>query len=307
MKVGLIGAGAVARACLLAMVARGSAREIVVVDRTPEHAQGMVTDLRYGAPLAPPVTLRAGGYADLAGAGLVMVTSGVNEKSGGATDRNDPEGRLKLLAKNAAVYRDIVPRIASHAGDAILLVVTDPPDALADIARPIAGAMPVLSAGTFLDTLRFRCHIAHRLGVHPASVDALVLGEHGTSSVFVWSSARVGGVPVADLLEGGADAQSAIEKEVREANIEIIEGIGASQFGIGMVSARIAEVIARDERAVLPIGCLSDDYGVTLSVPVVLGHKGVVRALTPTLSPAEAAALRQSASHIRQALDKAGR
>lgn len=301
MKVGIIGAGAVARASLLSTVLRGAANEIVVVNRNRERANGMVIDVGYGAVLAPAVNLSAGDYDGLAGADLVMLTAGVNEKAGGATDRSDPEGRLKLLAKNADIFRDIVPRIAKAAPDTTLLVVTDPPDALADIAREAAPNLSIVSAGTMLDSLRFRLHLARKLDVHPGSVEAMVLGEHGTSSVFMWSSARVAGTPVLDLL-GGASARADIEKAVREANIEIIEGIGASQFGIGMVCARIAEIMARDERAVVPLGCYQKSYGVTLSLPMVLGRRGVLRTLPPPMSAEETAALQRSAEHIRNAL-----
>ena len=307
MKVGIIGAGAVAKACLLATVLRGAASEIVVVNRTRKTAEGMAIDVGYGGILSPAVRLRAGDYADLAGADLVMLTSGINEKAGGATDRSDPEGRLKLLAKNAGIFREIVPRIAAGAPDTTLLVVTDPPDALADIARGAAPSLRIVSAGTFLDSLRFRLHVARKLDVHPASVDALVLGEHGTSSVFLWSAVRVGATPVLDALDGGAKARDTIEKEVREANIQIIEGIGASQFGIGMVCARVAEIMARDECAVVPLGCYHEEFGVTLSLPVVLGRRGVLRSLRPPMTKDEAAALHRSAEHIRDALDKTGR
>lgn len=302
MKIGICGAGAVGQACLLATTLRGPATEIVLVDRTRKRAEGMITDIAYGAILSPAVRLRAGDYADLAGAGLVMLTAGVNEKAGGATDRSDPEGRLKLLAKNAEIYRDIVPRIAAGAPDCVLLVVTDPPDALADVARKVAPALNILSAGTFLDTLRFRWHLARRLGVHPSSVDAMVLGEHGTSSVFVWSSARIAAQPVLTAI--GEKGQDEIETEVREANIQIIEGTGASQLGIGMVCARIAEIMARNERAVLPIGAYNERFGVTLSLPSVLGRNGVSRTLGPLLSEREWKDLQTSAEHIREALEK---
>jgi L-lactate dehydrogenase len=307
MKVGIIGAGAVAKACLLATVMRGAATDIVLVNRTRESAAGMAIDVGYGAVLSPAVRLRAGDYKDLAGADLVMLTVGLNEKAGGATDRSDPQGRLRLLAKNAVVFRDVVPRIADAAPDTTLLVVTDPPDALADIARQAASGLRIVSAGTFLDSLRFRLHVARRLDVHPASVDALVVGEHGTSSVFLWSAARVGATPVLDALKGGAGARKDVEKDVREANIQIIEGIGASQFGIGMVCARIAEIMARDEHAVVPLGCYHESFGVTFSLPAILGRRGVVRSLLPPMTGEEDAALKRSAEQIRQALDKAGR
>jgi len=247
MKLGIIGTGNVGCAIALAAVTRGSAREIVLVNRTRKTAEAVATDLRYGTPLAPRVDIRDGDYADLAGAGVVLITSGVNEKTGGATDRNDPQGRLKLLDKNADIYREVVPRIVRAAPDAVLVAVTDPPDPLADIARQAAGHERVLSAGTFLDSLRFRVHLGRHFGVDPRHVEAQVIGDHGTAQVFVWSSARIAGVPVAQLLEKRgeklADVRAQLEKDVRYANITIIEGHDASQYGIGIVSARIAEIV----------------------------------------------------------------
>src|SRR5512146_2351198 len=131
MKVGIIGAGAVGSACLLSMVLRCSAREIVLVNRNRKRAEGVVTDVQYGAVLSADVDVRWGDYSDLAGAALVMITAGVNEEAGGATDRSDPEGRLRMLQSNAEIYEQIVPQIRRAAPDTIILVVTDPPDPLA--------------------------------------------------------------------------------------------------------------------------------------------------------------------------------
>src|SRR5215472_1179109 len=158
MKVGVIGAGAVGSTSLLSLVMRGLACEIVVVDRNRRRAQGVVADLQYGATLSPAVTLEAGDYPELTDAVLVIITAGINEKAGGATDRSDATGRLNLLKANAEIYLDIVPNVVAVAPRALLLVVTDPPDALATLARRIAGHRWVLSSGTFLDTLRFRFH-----------------------------------------------------------------------------------------------------------------------------------------------------
>src|SRR5258707_13446203 len=135
MKVGIIGAGAVGTACFLSLIMRGSAREVVLVNRDRKRARGVVTDIQYGTVLSPPITVRDGDYSDLAGACVVMITAGVNEKGGGAIDRSDPVGRLRLLEANAAVYQDIVPQIHSAAPDALILVVTVPPDAMAEVVR----------------------------------------------------------------------------------------------------------------------------------------------------------------------------
>jgi L-lactate dehydrogenase len=308
MKVGIIGTGAVGSACAFALVLRGVAREVLLVDRTRERAKAVATDLRYGAPLSPMLDIRDGDYKDLAGAALVMITAGVNEKTGGATDRSDAAGRLKLLATNRAIYQDIVPRIVEAAPDAVILVVTDPPDPLADIARELARHDRVLSTGTYLDSLRFRVHLAARLGVSPASVDAMVLGEHGTSQVYLWSTAQVGGVRVLDALAQRErpieNVRSSIEREVRYANIAIIEGNDASQYGIGMVSARIAEIVLRDEQAVIPIGAYNLLYGVTLSLPAVVGRQGAARILEPVMSADEHEALVRSADALRSTLER---
>jgi len=310
MKIGIVGTGNVGCACAMAAVCRGSAREIVLINRTRKTAEAVAADIRYGVPLGRKVDITDGDYDALKGAGVVLVTSGVNEKAGGATDRNDPQGRLKLLDRNAGIYRDIVPRILDAEPSAVLLVVTDPPDALADIARQTSARAAVLSAGTCLDSQRFRVHLGKHFGVDPAHVEAQVIGDHGTSQVFLWSSARIGGVPVRTLAEQRGERLSElrekIEKDVRYANITIIEGHGASQYGIGIVSARIAEMVLNDERAVVPIGSFQKRFGVTLSLPSVVGRRGVIEVLEPDLSDEEQRGLEKSADVLRAALNRVG-
>lgn len=155
-----------------------------------------------------------------------------------------------------------------------------------------------LSSGTFLDSLRFRFHLGKKLSLDPRSVEAHVIGEHGTSQVYLWSTARVAGTGIAH-----DDAiRNEVEHEVRYANISIIEGTGASQLGIGVVAARIAEMIGRNEGAVVPIGSYQERFGVTLSLPSRLGRDGVTRVLMPTLADDEARALDESAATLRRAL-----
>lgn len=309
MKIGIIGAGAVGAASLLSMVMRAPpACEIVVLDKNHARAKGVVADLQYGATLSPAVEVRAGDYADLVDAVLVIITAGINERAGGATDRNDPVGRLKLLEANARIYSDIVPRIVGVAPHAVILVVTDPPDPLADLARNLAGHERVLSSGTFLDTLRFRFHLGRELKVSPAFVEAQVVGEHGTSQVFLWSSARVAGMPAIAALdrhgERSDEFRRQVEDEVRYANITIIEGTGASQLGIGMATARIVEAILRDEQAVMPVGVFNPKYETTLSLPSVLGRTGVSRILEPHMSEEELKGLKRSADRLRDFLSQ---
>ena len=304
MKIGIIGSGGVGKACAMATVMRGCAREIVLVDKIQSLAKAVATDMQYGALLSPRATISAGDYEDLCDAQLVMVTAGINEKAGGATDRHDPAGRLKLLKINANIYEDIIPQIVKNAPQAIILVVTDPPDPLADVALQLAGHKKVLSAGTYLDSLRFRFHLAQHFKINPADVYAYVIGEHGTSSVFLWSSVRIGGKPLAELL--GKDQEKLkekIEHEVKYANITIIEGNNASQYGIGMVCARIAEIILHDEQTIIPIGSYQQHLGVTLSLPSVLGANGIEQVFTPSMSEQEEDALKQCVQTLKRALE----
>jgi L-lactate dehydrogenase len=154
--------------------------------------------------------------------------------------------------------------------------------------------------------LRFRVHLGKHFGADPAHVEAQVIGDHGTSQVFLWSSARIAGVPVTALLkERGEkldDVRTQLESDVRYANITIIEGHDASQYGIGIVSARIAEMVLRDERAAIPIGSYQRDLGVTLSLPSVVGRDGVVEVLQPDLAPEERNGLQRSVQSLKNAL-----
>lgn len=306
MKVGIIGAGFVGAACAKSMLLRGSCREIVILDIDRRRAAGLANDLSHAEPLGPAVRVRAGGYDALQHAAVVAVTAGINEKAGRAIDRADAQGRLRLLPHNAGVYADVIPRIARAAPHATILVVTDPPDALADVARRYTRTNPIISTGTFLDTLRFRVQVAGRLGCHPGSVDAMVIGEHGKSQVYVWSSARVGAQSVLRLARAKGWRPAAFRREVqdavRDANIDIIEGTGASQHGIGVVTARIVEAILRDDGLVAPVGIRHPRLGVTLSLPGVIRGDGRVEVIDTPLSALERRQLRASAGVIRAAL-----
>ncbi len=310
MKVGIIGAGAVGAACAMALGQRGSAREIVLVDRMRPRATAVALDMRYGGPVSPIADIRDGSYEDLKGADLVMITAGVNEKTGGATDRSDAEGRLRLLDANASVYRDIVPQVVATAPDAVIMVVTDPPDPLADLARELAQHDRVLSTGTVIDSLRFRVHLGERIGVNPASVAAMAVGEHGTSEVLLWSSATVAGIPIQDACrqcdEPFEQVREEVERAVRFANITIIEGNNASQYGIGIVCARLTEAVLRDERSVFPVASYQAAYGVTLALPSVVGRGGVVSVLDPRMSADERAQLELGATRLRSARARVG-
>ncbi len=308
MKVGIVGVGEVGAATGLALVEHGLCREIVLVDRDQARAAGVALDLRYGAPLTPGTEVRAGGFEELADAALVLITAGVNERAGGAIDRSDPQGRLRLAAENALIYADIVPRIVDAAPAAVLMVVTDPPDPLAEITRRVAGHNRVFSTGTLLDSLRFQVHLSDRLNVQPSDVHAMVVGEHGTSEVLLWSTASAADGPAVALLgrtgRPTEDVRKEIEDDVRYANIAIIEGTGASRYGIASVAARLTAAVLRDERVLLPVGFHHAQYGTTLSLPAIIGANGVERVIEPSMSADERVALEHSAAILRAASER---
>ncbi len=303
MKLGIIGVGAVGSATAMAIALRARCREVVLIDSNNARAKAVATDMHYGVPLSPIVTIRDGDYGDIVDVPLVIITAGINEKAGGATDRKDPAGRLRLLETNVKIFEDIIPKLMKVAPKAVILIATNPPEPLVEITRRLAGHDRVLSTSTYLDSLRFRVHLAERLGVSPACVEANVVAEHGTFSVFLWSSARIGGMPVANVLAkqniSFAEFCKAVEEDVRYANITIIEGTGASQYGIGMVASRVAEVVLRDELAVIPVGSYNPRYGVTLSMPSIVGQDGVQEVLWPDMSNEEIEGLERSAHRLK--------
>jgi L-lactate dehydrogenase len=292
------------------MVMRGVGREIVLVDLNRVRAEAEASDLSHAVPFAHPMEVRAGDYTDLAGAQVVILTAGVSQKPG--------ETRLELLERNARVFQQIVPRVLENAPEAILLVATNPVDIMTHLAAHYARALGVpssrvIGSGTSLDTARFRALLGQQLHVDSQHVHAYVLGEHGDSEVLTWSLVTVGGLPLDDFCETldlsvCSDDRSLIDSQVRRAAYHIIEGKGSSYYGIGSALARIAEVILRDQDAILtlctPIAEVEGVKDVTVSMPHLVGSPGIRGTLFPTLDSAEHVALRESARLIRDQIDK---
>lgn len=308
MKVAIIGVGAVGRAAATALLQRGAGVELVLVDRRRELAESVALDLSHGRPVSPWGLVMAGTYDDVMSARVVVIAAGINEKAGGATDRDDPGGRLGLLDANVPIIMDIMEQVERVAPDAVILVVTNPPDPLADIVRELAGHDRVMSSGTFLDSVRFRTQLGLEIGVSPRDISANVLGEHGTSAVLHWSAASVGGVPLVEALACAGkkldEVRPRVEFAVRGANLDIIAGLDASQYGIGVVIARITEAVLRDERIVAPIGFWQREK-LTYSLPGIIGTNGVHAVLEPRLDRSEQAAMEESIEALKLATERA--
>ena len=309
MKVGIVGSGFVGSAAANAIVLRSSASEVVLLDLNEKLAWAQAEDILHATPFAAPVRIAAGDYPELAGAKLVVLACGVNQKEG--------ESRLHLLERNAKVFESVVPKVLEHSPEVIFLVVSNPVDVMTQVVTKVSGLSPgrVIGSGTILDTARFRTLLGERLGVAAQSVHAYVLGEHGDSEVLIWSSARVGGVSLFDFAEQSGntideDVKSRIDEGVRKAAYHIIEGKGATYYGIGAGVARIARAIRGDERAVLTVSTLIPEVegiqNVAISVPRVVGAEGVLAALPPVLCDEEHEALQESARILKEAAEGIG-
>ncbi|SIS52553.1 L-lactate dehydrogenase [Phaeovulum vinaykumarii] len=303
MKVGIVGAGMVGSAAGYALVLRGVASHVVLVDRNRDLARAQAEDIAHAVPFASAASLvEAGDYAALAGAGVVILAAGVAQKPG--------EDRLSLLSRNVAVFSEIVAEVRAAAPEAMLVVASNPVDVMTLFATRASGLPParVIGSGTILDTARFRWLVGQHLGIAPQSVHAYVLGEHGDSEVLAWSAARAGATPLAGFAAQvgapiTADVRARIDAGVRGAAETIIRGKGATWYGIGAGLARLVRAIAADERAVLSVSMrMPEVAGVTdvaLSVPRIVGAHGVEADLFPDLSPEETAALARSAMILR--------
>jgi L-lactate dehydrogenase len=308
MKIGIVGAGAVGSTTAYAMVMQGVGREIVLVDRNTARAQAEADDLLHAVPFTQPMQVRAGEYADLDGAGVVIITAGVAQRPG--------ETRLQLLERNAAIFRSIVPQVLRHAPDAILLVATNPVDIMTHLTARIAAehGVPrsrVIGSGTTLDTARFRALLGRHLGVDSHHVHAYVLGEHGDSEVLAWSEISIGGIPLKEFCAAGGqgiteELKQEIDDRVRNAAYSIIEGKGATYYGIGSAMARIVNVIVRDQRSILTVCTPVDEVvgvpDVTVALPNLLGGQGVISTCLFELCDEEYEKMKASARIVREAI-----
>jgi L-lactate dehydrogenase len=247
----IIGCGHVGTSCAYAILQNHLAREIVLIGDTEDHVHGEALDLQQAVPLGTPVKIFAGTYKDAAASSIVIMTVGTPAKFSGS--------RLDMLAGNVGIVRGCVQKLMAEGFDGVLLIATNPVDVLTFIAQRESGlpASQVIGSGTLLDTERLRHILGERLNVDPRSVHVAVIGEHGDSSVAVWSAAQVAGVPLA--LYPGVDtlpSQEELLTSVRRAGPEVASLKGNTCFAIASCVTRICEAILRDERSVLMVSTL---------------------------------------------------
>jgi L-lactate dehydrogenase len=297
-SIGLLGTGSVGTSVAISVLHAGFASELLLSDQRAQVAEGEAMDLAHGASFYPTAAVRAVDLDGLLATDALVIAAGRGGKPG--------ESRLDLLRENATLLRDIGARLRGYRG--LVVVVTNPVDVLTWVVAKSSGLPTerVIGTGTMLDTARLRQTLGDTLRLDPRSVHAQVVGEHGDSEVVLWSSAHVGGTPLAAWPGWDASRERALAEDVRRAAAEIIRRKGATNHAIGLVTAALLRSALRGERRVLTVSRVQDPalgYGdVALSLPTVVDAGGAAQVVAPEMTAAERGALDRSAGVLRDAI-----
>jgi len=317
-KIAIVGAGSVGATIAYACIIRGVGQHVVLYDTNRGKVDAEVLDLNHGLQFVPMATIEGSDDAGIcADADVVVVTAGAKQKPG--------QTRMDLAATNVQICRKLIPDLVRLAPHAILLMVTNPVDVITYAALKISGLprQRVFGSGTVLDSSRFRYLIARRCNVAVQNVHAYIAGEHGDSEIPLWSSCRIANVLLHEWAVPGHGKLSVRDRteifvNVRDAAAQIIQGKGATNYAIGLSTARILESVLNDENRILPVSSLLTNYrplgrtdgdgidDVCLSVPSIVNRKGVEQPLEIPMNDAEVAGLRNSAEQIRAAIRSLG-
>lgn len=301
-KVVIIGTGAVGISYAFSMLNQGNCDELVLIDLNEKRAHAEVRDLRHGVLYAPtPTKVKQGTYADCTDADVVCICAGVPQRPG--------ETRLDLIDNNLKVFHSIVGEVMKAGFDGIFLVATNPVDVLSYATWKFSGLPKerVIGSGTILDTARLCNCLGKAFDVAPVSVDAHMIGEHGDSVIAAWSTANIAGMSLKEALEKQPDGEARMAKihaDVRDAAYSIIEGKGATYYGIAMGLARITKAILHNQNVVLTISALlQGEYGeedVYIGVPAVINRYGIARVIEKPLDESESEKFAKSAKILRE-------
>lgn len=306
-KISIIGAGAIGATTAFALLQKEVAREIVINDINQEKALGEVLDLMHGSSLSSPCNVTLGSLEDTKDSDLIIITAGVAQKPG--------ETRLDLVDRNYKIFKSFVPTLAKLSPNSILLVVSNPVDILSYMTYKLSGFPKerVIGSGTVLDTTRLRSLLGKYFGVDGRIVQGYVLGEHGDSEFVPWSSLTMGNIPIKDFseqlsIEWDEATEKVIADDVKNAAYEVINRKGATEFSVAAVLTRIVEAFLKDEKTILSVSTLLNDYyGVSntyLSVPTIVGRNGVEKALNIKFSDEEKEKFIKSADLMKEYIDR---
>lgn len=301
MKAGIIGAGNVGVGVMDALVYLGVVKEITLYNRHIQKALGEVMDLNDSIPLLRgDMILRAtDNLSDLKDCEIIVITAGAKQKEG--------ESRLDLLNRNYLIIKDIIEKLDEINREAIIIMVTNPVDVLTRVALKISKRDKnlIFGSGTVLDSSRLKEAIGEKIGVNRKNIHAYIIGEHGDSEFALWSACKIGPVELESFnIENLSLFKKEIEDRVRKRAYKIIEKKGFTKQAIGTAVAKIIKAIVNDEKSIFTVstpiesscGCIRKD--VCLSIPCVIGKKGVERKLLMKCSDEEFELLKKSAKKL---------
>lgn len=309
MKVAIVGAGNVGATIAYTLLVREIATRVSLIDVNHEKAVGEVLDLAHGASYLDNAEILAEGFDGIADADIIALTAGRGRKPG--------ESRLDLARGNAAIMDDVLSAMLPHYRGAVVVVVSNPVDVLTYLAmtRLPTPRTRVIGSGTSLDSSRFRYLLGREFQIDPRNIHAYVIGEHGDSSVLVWSMASLGQIPVQLYPAHGRpplddDARERVRQAVVTAGKEVIQRKGATYYAVALSVARIIEAVLDDEKSVLTVSSYIEDFAgisdVCLSLPAVVGRDGIREVLPIVLDREEQDQLRASASALTATLTELG-
>ena len=305
MNVSIIGGGGLVGSCAaFALQCAGVVSGIDLIDLNADLCRGQALDLLHGSSLTADQRIRATGYEAIPESDLICITAGLRRKP--------DESRLDLINRNVELFLNILGQVkaAGLKREAILLVVSNPVDVLTYLATSQLGLPPgqVIGLGTQLDSARFRSLIAEAFRLPPTQVTALILGEHGDSMVPIWSAAQAAGLPLEKYPGWEAGTADALFARTRGSGAEVIKLKGGAGFAVGLSIAEVIHSVVLDRKQILPVSSLvNGPYGirdVCISVPTVVGRKGVEAQLEIDLWPKEVSALQHSGQVLRETIDQ---
>lgn len=302
-KIVVVGTGNVGMSYVYSMVNTGIADEIVLIDINEENALANARDVRDGNIFYPRrVNIYAGQYSDVSDADLICITAGATQKPG--------ESRLELFKRNKAIMTGIANSIGNTAFSGIILIAANPVDVMTEIYASVSNypKTKIIGSGTNLDSARFRQNISEYLNVNPKYVHGWIIGEHGDSSLPVWSATTIGPKPLLEFIE--ENDQYTFEElewcfeDAQNAAYEIIKGKGSTYFGIGASLENITKSILGDQKTILPLTVYNDGVydipDVFIPLPALVGINGIEQIIKLNLSQDELEKLQKSAKILEE-------
>lgn len=293
-KIAIIGAGFVGSTTAYALLLQDIAAEIILVDINEIRCRGEILDLSDALSFDGTSQIKSGTSDDAAQADIIIIAAGKPQKAN--------ESRVELLAANTKIINEVFKKIKPINPEAIIIVVTNPVDLITYQIQQIAGLPQnqVFGSGTFLDTQRLHSIIGHKLHISEESIDAYILGEHGDTQFAAWSSAKIGGVPALNFPNLTLKELTEMATDVKNKAYEIISCKGATYYGIAACVARMCKAIIFDQKLILPLSIFNQEFGICLSMPVVLGENGIEKIIPIPLNEDEKKQLNKSAETLKK-------